>query len=144
MKVTYKPEDGEARVWQFLPARVRQSRATLIEKVYGKPWDQFVAEVQMGSITARRVLLWHVMSTDHPTMRIEDTPDFFAGEVLVEHDATELRAMLAEAEAKAAQIPADQREVALAMLRGQLAEAEAGEVLDGEVAGGKASSKTGG
>lgn len=138
MKVTYKPEDGEARSWEFKPGRVRQSAAALVEKAYGKPWDQFCGEVQAGSITARRILLWHLMRGDHPVLRLEDVPDFYADEVLIEHDADELRAMIQSAETNAG-IPADQRDVALGMLRAQLAEAEAA----GPESSGKASSKSG-
>lgn len=135
MKVTYTPEDGEPQIWPFLPGRVRQSRAALIEKLYGKNWDMFVFDVQSGSMAARRVLLWHVMSVEHPTIRLEDVPDFFADEVVVEHGAAELREMLDAAEKNVESIPADQRDVALSMLRGQL---EAAEALEGGAPEGKA------
>lgn len=140
MKVTYKPEDGDEQEWVFNPRRVRQSQAALIEKAYGgKTWDEFVFDVQAGSIQARRLLLWHLMSLQHPVLKLVDVPDFYADEVVISHDATELRAMLDGAEKNADGIPADRREVALSMLRGQL---EAAEILEADEPAGKARSKT--
>lgn len=140
MKVTYSPEGGEVQSWTFRPAKVNSSQAIITQKAYGKPWEQFAAEVQQGDIAARRILLWHLMRADHPVTRLEDVPDFCVGELVIEHEADELRDMLASAEANSAAMPADQRDMALGMLRAQLAAAE---VAEPEAAGGKASSKKG-
>jgi hypothetical protein len=90
MFVTYMPEDSGQQRWEFDPAKVRQSRAEQIEKRYGKNWDQFQAGVQSGDSKARKVLLWHLMSLEHHTIRYEDMPDFCMGEVKVEHSRGEL------------------------------------------------------
>ncbi|MET9301786.1 hypothetical protein ABZX66_20930 [Micromonospora aurantiaca] len=90
MHVTYSPADGETQRWEFDPGKVRASQAELIEKRFGGNWDSFRTEVQAGSIRARRVLLWHLLTREHHTLRFEDTPDFYAGELVVEHSAQEL------------------------------------------------------
>ncbi|MFC6017213.1 hypothetical protein ACFP2T_13475 [Plantactinospora solaniradicis] len=136
MQVTYKPEDGGVQSWEFLPGRVRSMEAALVEKTYGKPWEQFCAEVQSGSMKARRALLWHLMRRDHPTTRMEDVPDFYADEVVIEHSLTELldvRDTLSKAD-----LPEAERTQALAMLDVDIAKAEA----RGAEPEGKAISKT--
>lgn len=144
MHVTYTPEGGTPTRWEFRPDRVRQSEAELVEKRYGngKTWEQFCAEVQAGSIRARRVLLWHLMRTDpakpHPTLRFEDTPDFYVGEVKVEHDVDELLAI--RERVAQSEIGEGEREQALAMVDADIAAARA----RGEVPEGKAPSSSGG
>lgn len=90
MRLTYSPEDGESRSWVFDPKRVRQAQAEVIERRYGENWDRFVYDVQSGSAKARRVLLWHLLSREQHTLRYEDTPDFYMGEVEVIHSVNEL------------------------------------------------------
>lgn len=142
MKLTYKPEDGPAQSWIFRPGKLRRSVAAQLQAAYGRPWDVFVADVQQGNIDARAIALWHCMRSDHPILRLEDLPDFLADEVSVDYEADELREMLTQGEANAAQIPADQRDMVLGMLRTQLADAVAAEERDGP---GKASAtSTGG
>jgi hypothetical protein len=101
MQVTYKPEDhpDRAQVWEFDPTRVRQSRAEMIEKRYGARFADWVKEIQAGESRARRVLLWHLMNTDHPQVKLEDVPDFYMGEVEVDYaisDLQKLRVQVAE------------------------------------------------
>lgn len=94
MYVTYKPTDGDAQRWEWNPDRVRQSEAELIEKRYGgKTWDQFKAGVMSGDSKARRVLLWHLLRRAHHTLRYEDTPDFYVGELVVEFNVAEIDLM---------------------------------------------------
>jgi hypothetical protein len=94
MFVTYTPEgtpEGEGQRWEFNPDRVRQSVAEMIEKRFGANWDNFRQGVQSGNAKARRVLLWHLLRVGgHHTLRYEDTPDFYMGEVVVEHSHAEL------------------------------------------------------
>jgi hypothetical protein len=127
VRVVYTPEGGAEQTWVFKPGRVRQSQAAITEKAYGKPWDMFVMEVQQGSMAARRILLWHVMRTEHPMLRLDDVPDFFADELRIEHDAEELRALLEATEKNVDSLPAEQRDVALMMLRSELIAAEESE-----------------
>jgi hypothetical protein len=100
MFVTYRPEGSEPEVYEFRPGRVRSMQAAMIEKRFAKligeksaTWDQFKIAVLQGSASARRVLLWHLQSLAHPTLRIEDLPDFYEEELLVEHSKSELEEM---------------------------------------------------
>lgn len=93
MYVDYKPEDGDKQSWEFDPDKVRQSDAEMIEKRYGKQWNEFRGGVLQGDSKARRVLLWHLMRRQHPHLRYEDVPDFCMGELLVEQSYPELAEM---------------------------------------------------
>ncbi len=130
MLVTYSPEGGEVQRWEFDPGRVRQTEAVIIEKQYGENWEKFCADVQAGSIKARRVMLWHLIRREHHTLKFEDTPDFFTSELVVEHTAAELTAMR-DKESKAG-LPMADLEQALAVLDAEIAAAE---VRDGELLG---------
>jgi len=132
MYVTYKPEGSPEQRWEFDPSRVRSMEAELIEKRYGKSWDQFRGDVQSGSMKARRVLLWHLLRRDHHTLRFEDVPDFYAGEFLVEHSVDELAAI--KDKLLKADLPDDDRQQMLTAIDMEIAEA----VARGEVGGGKA------
>lgn len=125
MRVAYTPEDNpEAKQsWVFRPGRVRQSEAALIERQYGQNWDKFCADVQAGNIAARRVLLWHLIRREHPKLRLEDTPDFYADEVVVSHSPDELREIRTRVVGSG--LPAAEVEVALAVIDQQIAAAEA-------------------
>lgn len=128
MHVTYSPESGDVQSWEFNPDTVRSSKAEMIEKRFGQSWDQWKAAVQQGSIKARRVLLWHLMTQQHPTMRMEDMPDFAAGELVVEYTAGELRALRANVE-KSKALSAEDKVDVLAALDGEI---EAAALRDGE------------
>lgn len=142
MHVTYHPSDGGEQTWDFDPTKVRASQAELIEKRYGKNWDQFCADVQSGNIRARRVLLWHLMAKEHHTLRYEDTPDFLAGELLVQHSATELAAL--RDRLMKASIPDGDREQMMAALDIEITEAiERGEAIEGKATSPAAGSGTG-
>lgn len=139
MLVTYTPESGDAQRWEFDPKRVRASEAEAIEKRAGENWDSWLFAVQAGSMRARRVLLWHLLRREHPSLRWEDTPDFYAGELLVEHTVAELTEIRDRVEA--ARLSADQREQALTALDVAITEAMARQAEEPE---GKAPSKSGG
>jgi hypothetical protein len=136
VKITYTPDGDEAqrRIWEFLPGRVRMSRAEMIQRRYAtigggqRTFLEFSAAVLQGDAAARRVLLWHLQSLDHPTLKLEDV-DIFWDELLVESNATELTEMR-EAVEKSKAIPADQRELALAHIDEELSKLTA---VDGEV-----------
>lgn len=141
MFVTYRPEDGTEQRWTFDPRRVRASKAEMIEKRAGEPWDAWQAAVLAGKMRARRVLLWHLLTVDHPTLRWEDVPDFYAGELLVEYSVVELaeiRGRVAQAE-----IPVEQRDQVLAALDTAITEATKREAAAAEPEG-KAPSPTAG
>jgi hypothetical protein len=90
MRITYAPEDGDRQEWDFDPDRVRSSLAEMIERKYGETWEQFCAGVQSGNMRARRVLLWHLLRLEHPALRYEDVPDFYASELKVQYSVAEL------------------------------------------------------
>jgi hypothetical protein len=96
MQVTYRPENGEAREWDFDPNRVRSARGEMIEKRYGQRYSAFVQNVQAGELRARRVLLWHLLSLEHPTLKLEDVPDFMFGELEVDYSITDLQRLRRE------------------------------------------------
>lgn len=94
MHVTYAPQDpadGDRGEWDFDPDRVRQSAAEMIEKRYGDRYAEFIKQVQAGEARARRVLLWHLMSKTHPTLRLENVPDFYMGELEVDYSVSDLQ-----------------------------------------------------
>jgi hypothetical protein len=134
--VTYKPEGVDPTVWTWSPGRVLVSEAGIVEKVYGKSWEMFAAEVQQGSALARRVLLWHLQRRAHPMLRFEDAVDFYADELTIEYDAGELRAM--RDGLTSAGLSGTEQEIALAAIDREIAEAEA----RGAVAEGKAESSS--
>lgn len=90
MWVTYAPADGAEQRWPFLPLGIKQSKAEMIEKRAGCSFAEWTTAVMAGSAKARKALLWHLMTTDHPGLRWEDVPDFAMGELVVDHDAAEL------------------------------------------------------
>lgn len=137
MLVTYTPEGEKPQTWTWTPGRVKVSEAAIVEKVYGKSWEVFAAEVQQGSARARQVLLWHLHRRAHPLLKFEDAVDFYADELTIEYDAGELRAMR-DGLASAGLTGAEQ-EIAAAALDREIAEAEA----KGAVAEGKAASSSG-
>lgn len=98
MFVTYIPEDSPAdkQEWEFRPGKLRESQAERIEKRYARllgeksvALEQFRMGVLQQQASARRVLLWHLLSLDHPTIRIEDV-DPIRDEVEVEASKAEL------------------------------------------------------
>lgn len=139
MLITYTPEDNPAdrKSWEFIPGRVRQSEAAMIEKRYGQNWDKFVADIQGGNMTARRVLLWHLTRREHPALKFEDTPDFYADEVVLEHTVSELQDIRARVEK--AGLPAADTETALTLIDKQISDAEERDDLGGS--SGKATSR---
>lgn len=108
MLVIYKPEheDGTPRVgegWEreFNPQRVRQSRAEMIEKRYGARYSEWIKEIQAGEAKARRVLVWHLLSLEHPTFRMEDVPDFMFGELELDYSVADLQKLRHEVQESA-------------------------------------------
>lgn len=125
MNITYKPEGGTEQSWVFKPAKVRQSEAEVIEARAGCDWDTFITKVQEGASRARRVLLWHLMRREHPTLRYEDTPDFLVGELVVQFDADELRNFITALDDPKATFTPEQREQLRVGLQAELEQAEA-------------------
>ncbi|HET6262353.1 MAG TPA: hypothetical protein VFG99_08965, partial [Chloroflexia bacterium] len=99
MLVTYKPEGSPAeqhRSWEFDPGKVRSVRAEMIEKRYGQRYAVWVTNIQSGEARARRVLLWHLLNAEHPTLKLEDIPDFYMEEVEVDYALADLQRLRRE------------------------------------------------
>lgn len=140
MRIAYTPKspaDGDPQTWEFNPGRIRASEAEAIEKRYGGRWEAFLADVKGGSMRARRVLLWHLLRTAHPALKFEDTPDFYADELLCTYSYDELVAM--RERVLKANLDADSREQVLTALDIEITEAMSVEGIDEETALGKAS-----
>lgn len=138
MHVTYRPEGDAEQRWEFDPTRVRASKAEMIEKRFGESWDVFLASIQQGSMRARRVLLWHLLTLAHPGLRFEDAPDFFADELLVEYTVAELNEIRTRVASK---MPAgEEREQVLTLLDSEITEAMARDEAAGVEPEGKAPS----
>jgi hypothetical protein len=129
MFITYQPEGSEAPLRrEFQPGRIRESRAEMIERRYAKlvgekfvPFEQWRMAVLQDGAAARRVLLWHLLSLDHPTVRIEDV-DPYRDELTVQASKSEL-GELRETLAGAGGMDDAQRETMLAMIDAQIAAA---------------------
>lgn len=121
MHITYTPEDGDRQEWDFDPGRVRASAAEIIERRFGGTWDEFQAGVQGGNIRARRAMLWHLMVQQHASLRLEDVPDFYADELVVQFSVKELTAI--RDRLGKANLPADKREQAMAAIDVEMTEA---------------------
>lgn len=96
MRVVYAPEGQDPREWNLLPARIMEKRAEMIERRYAKligeksaPFEQWRMALLQDEASARRVALWHLLSLDHPTLRIEDL-DYIRGDLKITASKTEL------------------------------------------------------
>lgn len=128
MKVVYTPEGQAVQEWNFRPDRIRESRAEMIERRYAKligeksvPFEQFRMAVLQDEASARRVLLWHLRSLEHPTLRIEDV-DFLRGELKITASKAELGELRLALET-AGGLEEQQREMMLAAIDAQMATA---------------------
>lgn len=121
MFVTYAPEGEEPQRWAFDPRKVRASEAEAVERQAGESWDSWLVQLQKGGMRARRVLLWHMLRGQHPALRFEDTPDFYAGDLTVEYSLAELEAMR-DRVVKAA-MSEEQRQAVMSVLDTQIKDA---------------------
>jgi hypothetical protein len=101
MLVKYMPEEDPSQGWEkeFDPNRVKAGRAEMIERRYGKRYSIFVSEIQAGEVAARRVLMWHLLSLEHPQFKMEDVPDFMFGELELDYSVADLQKLRREVEA---------------------------------------------
>lgn len=138
MFVTYKPEGEPEHVWEFDPSRVRMSELEMIEKRAGEKTEPWLQSLQMGSARARRVLLWHLLRQDHPTLRFEDVPDFRHGELVIERSVAEV--MVLSDRLSKMKMDDSERETLASVMEVELLEAQQREGLtihEGEVVPGK-------
>ncbi|MFA7117119.1 MAG: hypothetical protein WC140_07835 [Bacteroidales bacterium] len=121
MIVTYSPAGQDNQVWTWDPGQVRAKDAELIEDKFGGTWDEFNLQLLQGRMRARRVLLWHLLRSEHPTIRIDDI-DFAASELTLDLQPAELQ-LMREGIQKAAGLSEDKRDLALQLIDQQITEA---------------------
>lgn len=72
MIITYTPEDGEKREWQFVPRRLMSPEAEAIEKVTRWTFQEFSSKFLAGSMLAYRAVVWIMLKREDPPLRFED------------------------------------------------------------------------
>jgi hypothetical protein len=122
--VTYSPADGDEQRWEFHAGEVLAQDAEAIEKAFVDTWDSWLMMVLKGGMRARRVLLWHCIKIQHPSLKFDDLPNFRVDELKVEYDRDELTKIREGIEGQQ-QLDDNTREVALAWLDNQLKQAPA-------------------
>lgn len=111
MHITFTPEDGEKREWDFKLRKILTTEAEAIEKRAGIPYIELNARVLSSHPTARRALIWVLLKRTEPTLQYVDV-DFEMGAFQAELDDEEkadLRAQLDRAGATP-----DERRIAMA------------------------------
>ncbi|MFU0241657.1 hypothetical protein ACKI1J_38705 [Streptomyces scabiei] len=83
MKVIYTPEDGEEQVFKYNPNALMSAEREALEKVTGRPFNEFAMGVLKGDSRCRRALLHVLLKRQHPTLRFDDV-DFLWDELVVE------------------------------------------------------------
>lgn len=133
MFITYVDDSGETRTWDFDPEDVYASKAQMIEKRYGQPWEQWLNDLRRGSAQARQVLLWHLLGLEHPTLKFEDTPQIRMRQLKVEMSSRELDDILTRLDR--VKMPDDEREQVRAALEIERTEAlvREGQLVEGEL-----------
>lgn len=128
MKVVYTPEGETAQEWNFRPARIRESRAEMIERRYAKligeksvSFEQWRMALLQDEASARRVLLWHLQSLTHPQLRVEDV-DYLRGDLKITASKFELGELRLSVET-AGGVEEQQRAAMLAAIDAQIADA---------------------
>ena len=72
MIITYTPEDGEKREWQFEPRRLMSPEAEAIEKVTHWTFQEFSSKFLAGSMLAYRAVVWIMLKREDPPLRFQD------------------------------------------------------------------------
>lgn len=141
MLVIYSPEDGDTQQWEFTARKVRVLDAERIERRYDAPFAQWADDINKGVMSARRILLWHLLARTHKGYRWDDTPDFAVGEIEIKLTRDEIQLMREKAEGSTDLEP-EIREMLLAALDAQIEAApevpgvEAGKALSSDAASG--------
>lgn len=128
MHVTYAPEDGDKREWDFKGHRLLMSEAEALEKVTGISLAEFTPRIMQGSPVAKRGLLWVLRKREEPTLRYAQV-DVPVGDITVEMDEEE-KAGFAATIMRAPGLTDDERRAAIAELG--LAPADEGEGEEGK------------
>lgn len=143
MIIKFAAENQDPRTWEFVPRKVRQSAAEMIEKRAGCGFNEWVLQVQQGHARAWKVLIWHLLCREtNYAVRWEDVPDFAMGEVDVELDLAEW-IQTREVAATSPAIGDVDREAALAQIDAQIEKClAAGQVVEGKASSSSSDSTT--
>ena len=117
MIVTYSPDGGQARTWDYKAEDLPSAEAEDIEDAVGLTWDEFQVKLMTGGAKARRALLWVLLRRDTPGLRFSDVA-YRMGELAVDFDAEEL-GRLRQAVADAKELDDDVRAAALSVIDAQ-------------------------
>jgi hypothetical protein len=121
MIVTLTTEGEPPKRWTFDPDDLRQRDAEQIEIKSGVLFEQFREQVLVGGARARRVLVWHLLRQDHPTLKLDDV-DFRMRELEVEPELGELRDWRKQLlSSKGNRLSEEQRDQMLAAIDAELA-----------------------
>jgi hypothetical protein len=92
VRITYTPDDGEKREWDFKPGRLLATEVEAIEKVTDMTFMEWAEAMSKGSATGLRGLVW-VLRKRHgePELRYRDV-DFSYDSVAFEPDEEEIAA----------------------------------------------------
>ena len=74
MIITYTPQEGEVRTWEFTPQLLMTPEAEAIESVGGTLWEDFDTFGQLfnkGNRRAYRAALWVLLRREDPSLRFE-------------------------------------------------------------------------
>lgn len=114
MIVTYTPDEGERREWEYKSADLPSGEAEDIEEAVGTTFDEWQASLLQGGAKARRALLWVLLKRDQAGLKFGDV-SFRMGQLSVDFDREEKRQIRGELE-KSTDLPEDAKAQALQML----------------------------
>ena len=77
----YSPADGEMQQWEFDPSAWTVGEMSTVERMYRKPRDEFLADVNDGYVTARKILLWIVRRPTEPELTMDDIDELNSGDL---------------------------------------------------------------
>jgi len=78
IRITYKPEGGSKRVWEFDNENPPWDVTFSTEKATGWPWGEFALKLGNASVIALRALIWTLRKRDEPRLDIESVQVLFS------------------------------------------------------------------
>lgn len=126
MYVTYRPpvndgEEQEEQKWYFSPDDVNNFDAEAIEGVTAMTWDEWMFNLQKGSVKARRALLWILLRHVHRGLQFRDV-SITKRSLTVEFDKAEYAEMIENIE-KSPDSPGANKEAVLERFHAEMDEA---------------------
>lgn len=114
MIVTYAPDGGDKRTWDYKSADLPSSEAEDIEEAVGVTFDEWQQKLLMGGMKARRALLWILRRRDEPGLKFADVA-FTVREFTLDFDAGEKADVRREVQ-KSTQLSDDEKRQVFALL----------------------------